>query len=123
MDNGQPNSVLNEVHLGYKPIDFFYFNSNLTPDKADCDSISAACTSGTAGGSQTGGSDESNLACYQKELCANRDLATQLKGVQQTNQTSAERNTDASLQYDHSVQTTLNITLGMLLMVGAFYAV
>lgn len=108
-----PNSVINQIQLDYKPKDFYYYNSNLTPASTECDNYRIL---------ECDVSDSSwndlSFNCYRKELCENRELANQVLSVNTTNLQTQTRQHDTMSIYQVTKLNTTNLLLGMFLMVG-----
>jgi hypothetical protein len=113
MTTNPDQSVLNIITLDYQPMDFFYYNSNLTPSATDCENIILP----KDGCNITDPSwNDISFNCYQQSLCNNRSLANQVLHSQQNNQETEKRETDITMIYDNSKLKTLNLIGGILVM-------
>jgi aspartyl/asparaginyl beta-hydroxylase (cupin superfamily) len=106
-------SVPNEIKIRYKPADFFYNKSNLTPSLATCQELKSA----PAPTDQT----QIDLQNYQKQLCENRRLAEKILQIQSTQKEFQQQQQDSLDIYGHSKWRTAHLLLGMTAMACVLY--
>ena len=100
------------IHLSYKPTDFFYYKSNLTPTEFECKDIMMFPCDETADNW-----NDMSFNCYRKELCKNRKLANEVLESQNVNLETGERQNDIESIYQHHKLKTINLFGGIFAMI------
>ena len=108
------------IELSYKPVDFFYYNSNLTPSTTDCANLILSPDLIHCHPKSDSWIDIS-FNCYQKELCENRNLANKIQLSQSENLETETREDDMNTIYEHSRLKTMNLSGGIVIMTILLY--
>jgi hypothetical protein len=111
-------SVQTQVQLNYKPSDFFYYNSNLTPSLTDCSNLMIFSHCDETDPSW----NDISFNCYRKELCVNKNLANEVLRSHTTNLETETRKNDIELVYNHSKLYSLNLMGGIVTMFVLMWA-
>jgi len=103
-------SVQNQIQLNYQPIDFFYYQSNLTPSSVDCNNLLHFENCNETDPSW----NDISFNCYRRELCVNKNLANELLNSKNTNLETETRQTDIQILYNNSKLKTINLIGGII---------
>lgn len=96
--------------LEYTPADFFYLTNASDMPKGGCGSTPIACTNISAG-----------VACYQQELCRNKELVEQMYLKRDKHSSAEAKYTDMQNKYKFEVIKTINLGIGIIASITYIY--
>lgn len=104
-------SIQNQIELKYQPVDFFYYNSNLTPSLVDCSNLMIFdCNQNNSNW------NDISFNCYRQELCNNKNLANEILKSKNVNSETETRQNDYENMHNNSKLYTINLFGGIILM-------
>ena len=113
------------VFVEYNPNDFFYAIANKgrgieTPSKEQCDMLHVQDNSWDDKCSSDKFQDNYE-ECIERELCINKEGVDKIKGIQNRHNGSDEKYANTSVQHGGVVINTINLGIGVLLLMGLIY--
>jgi hypothetical protein len=108
-----------QIILAYNPSDFFYVKAaadERMPDSVQCQSLTTTVTDISCNNTNFA----SNIQqCFEKELCINKSQADWIRTYQNVNSGSKRTYTDSLELYKDSYLTTINLGIGIIILIGA----
>jgi len=113
------------VFVEYNPNDFFYAIANKgrgieTPSKEQCDTMDIhdnlwddQCSAENF--------QDNYKECIERELCINKEEVDKIKGIQNRHNGSDEKFANTNVEYGGVVINTINLGIGILLLMGLIY--
>jgi hypothetical protein len=116
-----PTVQLNPIIVGYSPNDFFYYTAYEQTDIESCNNIKHALGK-TDCNNPLALTDISYALCYRNGLCQNRSYSDWFRKVQTNHSGADERYKNTSKIYNANIQTTVNLSAGILGVLAYIYA-
>jgi hypothetical protein len=134
--------MANNVLVGYSPNDFFYVQAeekNLINPGSDCDNLNVNGNITLSNGTTiTNGSSlpltnpawdticnnyfsENQENCVKRELCNNKNNATQLGDLQNSKSGAMEKYMNEKMNYDSILMNTINLGIGIVFLIVVIY--
>ena len=114
----EPDSELR----GFSPNDFFWVSASAEMAGLDCAAAATAVVDADCA-AVTSGDPTTAKACYDHELCKNKQYAEWLAGAQMAHTGAGARYADSRVAHNAQVLTALNLGAGIAGLVALLYAV
>jgi hypothetical protein len=121
MSSNPPIDPKSDVYLAFNPNQFFYvsFNQDVPTDsscKTSLESNDNKCSR-----IKNDSSIADITACYQQQLCTNKQYAGQINQLQNNHLGSGQGYQDVLKMYDNEYDKTINYVVSILFLIGAIY--
>jgi hypothetical protein len=134
--------MANNVLVGYSPNDFYYVQAeenNIIDPSSDCDKLNVNGNITLSNGTTiTNGSSlpltnpawdticnnyfsENQENCVKRELCNNKNNATQLGDLQNSKSGAMEKYMNEKMNYDSILMNTINLGIGIVFLIVVIY--
>lgn len=99
---------------GYSPNDFFWVSVREELDTINCDSVISDVSNNNIECSDSTIGETEIKACYQSELCKNKNYSNWLEEIQRNHSGADMRNMDIQNSYNVEIRNTFNLGMGIL---------
>ena len=115
----------NNIVVGYSPNDFFYVQaekSNTMPSDSDCELLTGNVIISSEWDSICENNFSDNIDnCLKRELCTNKNKATQLQDLENTKLGALEKYMNEKMNYDSILMNTINLGIGIVVLLIVIY--
>jgi len=111
------------ITVGYSPNNFFYtaaIAEKQMPQESDCKNLKPNDQSWEMKCNQQNFSTNST-DCIRKELCKNKDLATSLTNMENSNSGVVEKYMNEKMNYDNMLMNAINLGIGIVFLIVIIY--